>query len=59
MATNLKNVNLKGLTAVQKKQMPKHKVHHTKKHLNLMANEMRKGKTFTQSHNKAKRMVGK
>lgn len=31
MATNLKNVNLKGLTSVQKKQMQKHKVHHTKK----------------------------
>tara|TARA_R100000664_G_scaffold3195_1_gene7379 strand:- start:1319 stop:1498 length:180 start_codon:yes stop_codon:yes gene_type:complete len=59
MATNLKNVNLKGLTSMQKKQMQKHKVHHTKKHLNLMASEMRKGKTFKQSHNKAKKMVGK
>ena len=31
MAKNLKNVNLNGLSAMQKKQMQKHKVHHTKK----------------------------
>jgi len=44
---------------MQKKQMQKHKVHHTKKHLSMMASEMRKGKTFKQSHNKAQKAVGK
>ena len=59
MAKDLKNVNLNGLSVMQKKQMQKHKVHHTKKHLSMMASEMRKGKTFKQSHNKAQRAVGK
>ena len=59
MAKNLKGVNLKGLTSVQKKQMGKHKVHHTKKHLKTMASSMRKGKTFKQSHNIAMKKTGK
>ena len=59
MATNLKGVNLKGLSRIQKSQMQTHKVHHTKRHLSKMATEMRRGKTFTQSHTIAKRLVGK
>ena len=59
MAANLKGVNLKGLTKVQKSQMQTHKVHHTKRHLSKMATEMRKGKTFAQSHSTAQRVVGK
>ena len=59
MAKNLKNVNLNGLTTVQKRQMSKHKVHHTKKHLSMMATETRKGKSFKQAHNKAQKAVGK
>ena len=30
MAKDLKNVNLNGLSVMQKKQMQKHKVHHNK-----------------------------
>ena len=59
MAKNLKGVSLKGLTKVQKRQMSKHKVHHTKAHLRSMAADMRKGKTFSQSHSIAMRKVGK
>jgi hypothetical protein len=59
MAKNLKGINLKGLTKRQKSQMQTHKTHHTKKHLAKMATEMRKGKSFTQSHRIAQRMVGK
>tara|TARA_R100001510_G_C7584586_1_gene156356 strand:- start:161 stop:340 length:180 start_codon:yes stop_codon:yes gene_type:complete len=59
MAKNLKGVNLKGLTARQKKTMSRHKVHHTKAHLRSMATSMRSGKTFKQAHNIAMRKVGK
>ena len=59
MATNLKGISLKGLTKGQKSQMQRHKRHHTKRHLAKMASEMRKGRTFMQSHRTAQRMVGK
>ena len=59
MAKNLKGVNLKGVTATQKRQMSRHKTHHTKAHLRKMASAMRAGKTFAQSHNIAMRSVGK
>ena len=59
MATNLRGVNLKGLTKTQNSQMQTHKVHHTKRHLSKMATEMRRGKTFAQSHSTAQRAVGK
>ena len=59
MAKNLIGINLKGLTTTQKRQMSQHKTHHTKAHLRKMANEMRKGKSFTQSHRIAQRLVGK
>jgi len=59
MAKNLTGINLKGLSSVQKKQMNAHKIHHTKKHLSKMAAEMRKGKTFKQSHGIAMKKVGK
>ena len=59
MAKNVKGISLKKLTKRQKSQMPSHKTHHTKRHLAKMASEMRKGKTFAQSHRIAQRMVGK
>jgi len=59
MAKNLKGITLKGLNATQKRQMNTHKVHHTKVHLRKMATEMRKGKSFSQSHTIAMRAVGK
>ena len=59
MAKNLTGVSLKGLTATQKRQMSTHKTHHTKIHLRKMATEMRKGKSFKQSHSIAMRSVGR
>ena len=59
MAKNLVGISLKGLSVAQKKAMQKHKIHHTKKHLKLMATEMRKGKTFTQAHKLAMKKVGR
>jgi len=59
MAKNLKGVSLNNLTAVQKRQMSKHKVHHSKAHLKKMAAAMRKGKSFKQSHNIAMKAAGK
>jgi hypothetical protein len=59
MAKNLTGINLKGLTTVQRRQMSRHKTHHTKAHLRKMATEMRKGKSFSQSHTIAMRAVGK
>ena len=59
MAKNLKGISLKGLSASQKRQMSRHKTHHTKAHLRSMASAMRKGKTFKQSHTEAMRKVGK
>ena len=59
MATNLTGISLKGLSSTQKSQMQTHKVHHTKRHLSKMATEMRRGKTFAQSHSIAQSLVGK
>lgn len=59
MAKNLIGISLKGLSSVQKRQMSRHKSHHTKAHLRKMASEMRKGKSFKQSHNIAMRSVGR
>ena len=59
MAKNLKGISLKDLSSAQKRQMSKHKVHHSKAHLKKMAAAMRKGKSFKQSHNVAMKAVGK
>jgi len=47
------------LTDKQKDMLNKHKVHHTKKHMDFMKKEMLNGSSFTTAHNKAKKMVGK
>lgn len=47
------------LTKRQKEMLAKHKVHHTKKHIDLMIKEMRKGKTFTEAHKIAMKITGK
>ena len=49
----------KELTDKQKDMLEKHKVHHTKKHMDFMKKEMMKGSSFTTAHQKAKKMVGK
>jgi len=47
------------LTDRQKKTLKKHSVLHSKKHMAMMKKEMRAGKSFTASHKKAQRIVGK
>ena len=50
---------LKALTPAQKVKLKQHKKHHTKKHMDMMTKHMKQGKTFTQAHNKAQKVVGK
>ncbi len=47
----------KKMNVVQKLQ--EHAKHHTKKHMDEMRKLMRKGKTFTESHNIVKKKIGK
>tara|TARA_B100001094_G_C18142127_1_gene778499 strand:+ start:765 stop:914 length:150 start_codon:yes stop_codon:yes gene_type:complete len=47
------------LTTRQKQLLEKHKVHHTKKHMEMMVKEMKKGKTFTEAHKLAMKTIGK
>jgi len=47
------------LTKKQKEMLEKHKVHHSKKHIDLMISMMKKGKTFTTAHKEAMNSVGK
>lgn len=49
----------KKLTTRQTNLLKKHKVHHTKKHMDFMKKEMLKGTTFTESHKKALKKIGK
>jgi len=49
----------KALTTAQKNKLKKHSAHHTKKHMAMMRKDMKAGKSFTQAHNRAMRMVGK
>ena len=49
----------KQLTKRQKDTLNKHKVHHTKKHMDIMKKEMLKGKTFKQAHDIALNKHGK
>jgi len=55
----IKGVNLDGLTNRQKQTMARHSVHHTKKHIQVMADLMRDGKTFGEAHDIAMKKVGK
>tara|TARA_R100000655_G_scaffold100423_2_gene144858 strand:- start:33 stop:218 length:186 start_codon:yes stop_codon:yes gene_type:complete len=55
----VKGVNIKNLTKQQKTAMKNHQVHHTVKHLKVMVKAMKRGNTFTQSHNIAMKKVGK
>jgi len=46
------------LTAYQQRMLKKHSVHHTKKHLNFMIKEMKKGISFKKAHLLAMSKVG-
>ena len=48
-----------GLTQGQEGTMKKHSEHQTKKHLSVMRKEMKRGKTFGESHKVAIKKVGK
>jgi hypothetical protein len=47
------------LTEAQMDKLKQHKVHHTKKHMDLMKTLMRQGKSFSASHKEAMSKVGK
>ena len=47
------------LTDAQKKKLKEHSKHHSSKHMAMMRKDMKAGKSFSQAHNKAKKMVGK
>tara|TARA_R100001377_G_scaffold83324_1_gene64680 strand:- start:169 stop:339 length:171 start_codon:yes stop_codon:yes gene_type:complete len=47
----------KKITPKQKKTLKKHSEHHTKEHMTKMKTAMKKGKTFTAAHKKAKKIV--
>jgi uncharacterized protein YbjQ (UPF0145 family) len=49
----------KGLTSRQQKTMNRHARHHSLKHMQEMAKDLKKGKTFAQAHTSAMRKVGK
>jgi hypothetical protein len=46
------------LTAYQMRMLKKHSVHHTKKHINFMIKEMKKGLSFKKAHLLAMSKVG-
>ncbi len=46
------------LSTYQKRILKKHSVHHTKKHLDFMIREMKKGLTFKKAHQLAMSKVG-
>tara|TARA_B100000927_G_scaffold283642_1_gene271615 strand:+ start:8068 stop:8265 length:198 start_codon:yes stop_codon:yes gene_type:complete len=55
----VKGVNISSLTKRQQDTMKKHSKHHTKKHLQHMANSMKRGTSFTQAHKNAQKKVGR
>ena len=59
MVKKVKGVSVTGLTKRQISAMKRHSRHHTKKHLRAMVTAMKKGSTFTNSHKRAMRKVGR
>ena len=48
-----------GLTKLQKTTLKKHSVHHSKKHMDEMKKDMKKGASFSKAHKTAMKKVGK
>tara|TARA_R110002012_G_scaffold321876_1_gene552032 strand:+ start:37 stop:207 length:171 start_codon:yes stop_codon:yes gene_type:complete len=48
-----------GLTKRQKTTLGKHSAHHSKKHMDTMAEDMQGGASFSESHKTAMKKVGK
>ena len=55
----VKGVDVSSLTKTQQDSMKKHSKHHTKKHLQYMANSIKRGSTFSKAHKNAQKKVGK
>lgn len=55
----MKKAKSGALTQKQKDMLKKHQTHHTKKHMDFMKEQMKKGDSFTTAHNKALKKVGK
>jgi len=58
-AVTVKGVDVSKLTTRQQNTMKKHSEHHTKKHIQEMTRLMQNGTSFTESHKKAQRQVGR
>ena len=56
---NIKGINIDKLNARQQIAMKNHSVHHSAAHIKIMLGAMLKGKTFTEAHKIAMRLVGK
>jgi len=52
-------VDISELKEADKINMRLHAPHHSKKHLEEMVKDLKRGRSFEQSHNKAQRKVGK
>ena len=50
---------MKELTKKQKDTLKKHSVHHSSAHMTMMRKLMKSGETFTASHKKTQKKVGK
>ena len=55
----VKGVDISKLSKRQQQSMKRHAVHHSKKHIQYMYNSMRRGTSFTKSHQNAQKKVGK
>tara|TARA_R100001460_G_scaffold90891_2_gene132617 strand:+ start:958 stop:1215 length:258 start_codon:yes stop_codon:yes gene_type:complete len=55
----IKGADLSSLTKRQQETMKKHSVHHTGKHMKIMATMMKRGDSFTKAHKAAQKKVGK
>jgi len=50
---------MRELTKRQKETLKKHSVHHSSAHMTMMRKLMKSGETFTASHKKTQKKVGK
>ena len=55
----VKGVDVCALTMRQQKTLEKHSKHHTKKHIKMMVDAIKKGASFSASHKMAQKKVGK
>ena len=55
----VKGVDVSKLTKRQQQAMKKHAKHHTKKHIQMMTNSMKRGNSFSKAHKNAQKKVGK